>query len=502
MLSRFSFALTVVAIAICILVSCTHDPQIPVTTDNGYPPDIANIITTRCAISGCHNQASYINASGLLLDTWDHMFNGDDFGAVVVPYWPQYSPLLYFVNSDATLGPILSPQMPVAGSAPALTKDEYLKLSNWVAAGAPDKNGNIPFATEAATRQKIYGLCNDYGVDLLAVIDAKRHVIMRYIKVGANDAVVESGHDLAPSVDGSTIYESFVTGSVLQKADMLNDVAVSTASLHSDGANTNWALLCLNDSNTRLMVTNWADKSIGGRATSVNTTTMTEQPQKTFSPLNYPHGIVSNKSFDTFFVTASNGNCIYKLINPLDSQTLISLDNKPATDVADNLGPHAIWMAPDYSRYFVTCQNSNEVRVMDAHADTLMAVIPVGGYPQEIEASSSPLTPYVFVTCRNDSTAFNPKGSIGSVYVINYNTMQFVKAIYSDFRQPHGITVDNQNNLLYVFSLNMNGPPQHHDVKNYRSGWYTIIDIATLAPYNFNRYGLLANPYEGAARFK
>lgn len=499
MLSRVSFTLLLTCVIVCTIGSCTHDPQ-PVASipDGGYPPEIAKIIITRCAIAGCHNQASYGAADSLLLDTWEHMFDGDNTGAVVVPYWPQYSPLLYFVNTDASLGPILTPTMPYEGRAPVLSKDEYLTLKNWVLAGAPDKNGNIPFASDAATRQKIYALTNDNGTDLLAVIDAQKKVIMRFIKVGVDDASPESGHDLAVSGDGSTIYESFATGSSLQKVDMLNDVAVSTAHLGDPTLNS-WALLCLNPANTRIMV---SDYFATGKVVSVNTATMTADPANSYDGMKFPHGIAANSTFDTFFATAGNGNCIYKCTDPINPPVMISLNGHPATDNGDNIAPHAIWMAPDHSKYFVTCQNSNEVRVMDAHADTLMAVIPVGAFPQEIEAVISPSTPYLFVTCRQDSNASTPKGNIGSVYVINYQTMKFVKAIYGDFRQPHGITVDNQNNLLYVLSLNIDGPPQHHAVKNYRNGWYSIIDIKTLAPYNSRRYELQANPYECAARFE
>jgi len=322
---------------------------------------------------------------------------------------------------------------------------------------------------------------------------------MRYIKVGADDANPELGHDLAASSDGTFLYESFVTGSVMQKVDMLNDAPLATANLGGLG----WALLCLKPDNSRIMVSNWIS---GGSVVSVNTAGMTVDPANTYNGLQYPHGIRSNPTFDTFFVTASNGNCIYRCFDPLISHpTLISLNGHTATDAptnpAENLGPHAIWMAPDYSKYFVTCQNSNEVRVMDGHADTLIAVIPVGTYPQEIESSTSPATPYLFVTCRQDYSAATPNGNIGSLYVINYQTMKVIKVINGDFREPHGVTVDNQNNLVYVLSLNIDGPPQHHAVKNYRDGWYSIIDVKTLAPYNTKRYELQANPYECAARF-
>ncbi len=497
MISRIAFTLTVACVLVCFVISCTHEPK-PVTpvADGNFPPDVANIMITRCATAGCHDQGSYVNASGLLLDTWDHLFNGDNFGAAVVPYWPQYSPLLYFVNTDSSLGPVLQPTMPYAAS---LTKDEYNTLSNWIAAGAPDKNGNIPFGSNTAVRQKIYALCNDNGVDLVAVIDAQKKVIMRYIKVGISDADIEAGHDIKITSDGSTAYESFYAGTTLQKMDVVNDAASGYANM---GLGL-WSIMLLDPNNPRLWVSSWESN---GNVVAVNTGTMTTDGSHTYKSTNYPHGIAANSTFDTVFVTASNGNCIYKCTDPSNPPALISLDSATATDdpsftSKENLGPHAIWMSPDYSKYFVTLQNTNQVRVMDAHADTLIAVIPVGLYPQEMDASSNPATPYLFVSCKQDPT-YATKTTLGSVYVIDYNTYAVKKVIYGNFFQPHGVTVDNQNNLLYVFSLDADGPAQHHAVKGNKDGWYNIIDISTLAPYNYNNYELKAFPYNGAVRFK
>src|SRR4051794_37012367 len=99
------FLLPVSVLAAICFTACVHKPRITVTpADGNYPPAVANIIVSKCAISGCHNEASYQNADGLLLDTWDHLFNGGNNGAVAIAYSPKFSPLLYFVNTDSSLG--------------------------------------------------------------------------------------------------------------------------------------------------------------------------------------------------------------------------------------------------------------------------------------------------------------------------------------------------------------------------------------------------------------
>lgn len=148
-----------------------------------FPDAVGKILVSKCATSGCHNAASYQNAAGLQLDTWEHLFLGSGNGAVVVPYNADYSPLLYFVNTNAARGTVATPTMPY--NNPPLSDAEYNTLKEWIANGAPDKDGNIAFAADEDTRQKIY--LTQQGCDLVAVIDAKSELVMRYIGVGTSN---------------------------------------------------------------------------------------------------------------------------------------------------------------------------------------------------------------------------------------------------------------------------------------------------------------------------
>jgi len=496
---RISLALLCICIAASIFVACKHKPT--VAPDGGYPPEIANIIVNRCAISGCHNQSSFSACDSLLLDTWDHMFQGDNSGAVIVPFRPEYSPLLYFVNTDSTLGPVFQPTMPYQARAPILSHSEYQLLADWISKGAPDKDGNIPFASDAATRQKIYFTTQDgqTGIDLMGVVDAKSGIIMRYLTMGSNPTEVESGHCVKFSEDGSNAYVAFYNSSILQKFNTTTDQIIGSTNL---SVGTGWSILALDSANTKFLVSNWTDN---GSVATAFTNPMLVDPAQTYGALHYPHGIVANRSFDTFFVVSQFGNTVYKLDDPGSAPTNIIIDQSPfATQIAgaNTPDPHDIIMLRDYSKYFVTCQHTNEVRVMDAHADTLIKVIPVGVFPQEFAMSLRPSSPYLFVTCMQDSTGSTIPHTKGSVYVINYNDYSVKTIWYGDFYQPHSITVDDKDGLVYVFSTNANGIPQHHAVKGQKDGWYSIYDLNTLRPLNDKRYETKTNPYSAATRFK
>ncbi len=488
------------------VASCVHKPYVaPASPDGNFPPDVAKILVSKCAISGCHNAASYANAGNLRLDSWDALFNGSNNGAAVVPYSPAYSPLLYFVNTDSSLGTVAVPTMPPSTSAmpqAPLSKTEYETLLKWITNGAPDKEGNIAFSSDPGTRQKIY--ITQQGCDLMAVIDAERHVVMRYIPIGAVSTKTESPHIVKVASDGAFAYAGFLYGNYVQKIDARTDQVVAAANVGSLKVNGAWNILHLSQQDTAMIISDWEGDGGLGYITTAGMNVVPSRSIMGSGLFVYPHAITSMPTFDTFFITAQYGNVVYKVALNGSLYKEVSVNGAAAATSADTSSiapnPHDILMLPGNTRYMVTCQGTNSVALMDARADTLIASIPVGRYPQELAISST--MPYVFVTCMEDASPVT--GAKGSVYAINYNTLQ-TTAIYGDFYQPHGITVDDRNGIMYVVSTNANpsGPAPHHATAcSGRSGWYSLISLNTFAAYNNKRYQLTVLPYSAAVRFK
>ena len=496
--------------AICI-TSCVHKAQVQ-PSYGGFPDSVGKIFIAKCTNAGCHNAASYQNAAELELDTWDHLFNGGISGAVVVAYSPTYSPLLYYINAYNKADVVAYDPNHFA---PALTSAEYTTIKNWITAGAPDRNGNIPFASNPDTRQKIY--LTNQGCDLLAVIDAKSRQVMRYITLGVNaTGKTQTPHDVEISSDGMTGYVSLYDGSYLQKFDTRTDAITGNLSLSNyilpPAISGGWSILNFSPQDTALLVTGMTSNAI----ISINTNSFTVNQSQSvdinsggssFFP--YPHGIANNATFDTFYTALQYGNTVVGYtFKPLFRLWQISVDGKPAiTTNANDVtspNPHQIETAPDYSRYFVTCQTSNMVSVINAHyPNDTVALIPVGGYPQEM--CLYPAKNYLFVACMRDFS--NPSPPLyGSVYVIDYNTLQVVKVIYGDFCEPHDIAVDEQDGLLYIASRNADASssiPSHHSTAcGGTAGWYSVYDLNTLQPVDHKRYEVTNDAYAISARFK
>ncbi|MBL7765159.1 MAG: hypothetical protein JNJ58_03625 [Chitinophagaceae bacterium] len=435
---------------------------------SGYPPAIEKIVVKKCATSGCHNDISYTNAGNLNLTTWDNMMKGAVNGSVVIPYSPKQSSLLQFVNTYSDLGVTISPSMPL--NASPLSREDVLVIRDWIQHGCPDVNGKIPFDDNYANRPKTY--LTNQGCDLVSIIDVESQLVMRYVSVGHDPNQVELPHNVKVSPDGRYWYVCFSNGAYFQKFDSRTDQLVQEVNI-TQGL---WNVVKISGDGNLAYI---SDLTNNGRIVVVDLVQM--KVKATYSGsglLIFPHGIALSQTGDTIYATAQYGNMIYRIIPALPQIDAISLQpGQPPVTTAQLLDPHEVIMSPDYSKYFVTCQTSNEVRVMDARTDTLLKVIPVGIWPLEFAISKN--QNLLFVTCQEDQNPVYPFFR-GSIYVIDMNTLTVVHKIYEKFFQPHGLAVHEGSSLLFVGSRNAdpNGPAPHHVSECAgRNGFYHAIDI-------------------------
>lgn len=391
---------------------------------------------------------------------------GGNNGSMVIPYNSQLSPLFQFVNTYTDLGLTLKPTMPL--NASPLSKEEVTLIKSWIDDGCKSKDGEIPFANNYSGRSKIY--MSNQGCDLVAVIDPGTGLIMRYLTVGHNPNEIELPHNLQVSHDGRFWYACFVNGSYLQKYDAATDTLVAEALIGTGS----WNVIRISEDDQHAFV---SDLSSNGKMVKVNLNSMTiESVLSGSGVLSNPHGMAISTHADTVYITSQYGNMVYRYIPSMTSLEKISLEKGAAPVTTPQLlDPHEILFSNDASKYYVTCEASNELRVMNRSADTLLKVIPVGKFPLEMVTYHQ----WLFVTCQED---VNPENNFfrGSVYVINTETLQTEKIIYGKMFQPHGLTIDIKNEQLYVASRNADpsGPAPHH-ISNCggRNGYFTIVNL-------------------------
>ena len=439
------------------MASCRHDAIEPESADiSNYPQDIDNIIINKCATAGCHNTQSSYAAGGLDLSTWEKLFEGSRGGAVVIPFRPDYSTLCYYTNTDPTLGLVLLPTMPYNGAP--LSQTEYSTLKNWILNGAPDKNGFVKFS-DNPERKKFY--VANQGCDVVTVFDAESMIAMRYVDVGAS-SVIESPHMIKVAPNNEFYCISFIGGSYFQKFatsdnNLLGQVDITQGS---------WNTFAISSDSKKAYVVDFNT----GRIADIDLVNMTAQVNN--FGFNFPHGSALNEFNDTLYVTGQIGSHIWKI--PLND-----ISNYQQINFSGGVHHiHEIAFSPDWSKYFLSAQNSNKILVVNTENDSLLAAVDVGGFPQEFGVSE--VKPYLFVSCMDDQSTF--PGKRGSIYVINYNTFQVVGTIYAG-HQSHGIAVDEQNLRVYITNRNVSadGPAPHHSsLCGGRNGYITAIDLNTL----------------------
>lgn len=481
-----SFSLLLFALA-GLFNSCKRDEMIIGDTD--YPKDIAYILKSKCVSSGCHNASD--RAGELDLSSWQKMFEGSDAGAVVIPYRPDYSTLVYFVNTYSDLGPTTINIMPKTG--PALSRDEVNKLKAWISAGAPDSKGNIKFSGEP-NRKKYYVV--NQGCRVVTVFDAATNLPMRYIDIADASEQNTAPHMIRISPDGQYWYVCFIGGSYIKRFRTTDD--------GFDGkiyvGNASWNTMTFTPDSKFLFTVDWAPGG-GGKVKKCDLTLMKVVDSTQLA--DSPHGSFVSPDGKNVFITATGGNYIYKInvdsLSKPASYGYIDFNGMGPTP-STQYNPHEILFSPDGTKYYVTCSGNNNVgdlsvKAFDASTDNLITSIslPSGAYEMGMSVSKNLL----FVTSY-DATSQYPNGQ---VMVVDMTTNTFSQSLETG-TQPHGIAVDDVAGLVYVANRNVSSatPPHHSSVCGGTNGDMSYIDLNTVSV--MEKVVILSrDPYSVAIRY-
>lgn len=484
----------VLLVLMLLFGTCRVDNNILIKTGGNYPKDIGMIMMNKCAVSGCHNDISKEAASGLSLTSWNKLFEGTRNGAAVIPYNHGQSTMFLFCNTFDDLGVSAKPTMPI--NAPALTKDEVVALRNWIDNGAPDDKGFVKFS-DNPNRSKYY-VCNQ-GCDLITVFDAETDLPIRCFEAGQFKNRIESPHQVRVAPDGQHYYVILLNGTVLQKFRASDDTYVSQAYIESGSWNT---FIITKDSKHAFAVDYSASDGPApgqGRVKYIDLASMEVKATYVGSGLfSYPHAVALNSSEDVLYVFGQEASFFYKVnmkTNQGNSPFLPEISGMITLDQSNGLllKPHDCLFTADGSRYIVSCQNTNEIRVYNTADDKLVKVIPVGAFPQELAIAESKQN--LFVTCMEDAVNF--PGKRGSVAVIDLNTLTLIKYVYTG-HQPHGITVNETKSEVIVVNRNTasGGPAPHHTTAcGGRNGYISYIDLNTLEMIPGKKVEVSVDPY-------
>ncbi len=451
-----------------------------------YPEDIAPILSSTCASSGCHNTPSAPGAGGLNLESWETLFEGSRGGSPIIPYAPHLSYLLFSVNTDTTLGPVLTPTMPY--NQPALSAKAYALLWNWIHDGAPNANGEVRFPPDPNRKKWYVGhqICDE-----VAVFDAESRQIMRYVDVGMDPVSVEYVFDIQVSPDGKDWYVVFFGNTdVISRYSTTTDEKIADIEMGHVGFSTlvfspdgKFAFVC-SEYLSLMQVIDLEQNKVVGPATFFDLEARAPAVHPT-----RPQVYLAQHRGNSLMIMDYDENGV---LSKNDSLDLIQ-GMPPA--IPQPLQPFEMLFLPDGSKYFVSCPATHEVRVLDGQTDSLLAVVTLAASPSRMTYSTT--TGRLFVSCMNDLASWSGDPTRrGSVAVIDAASHQLEKMLYSGF-QPYALTADDELGVLVVSNRNtdITGPVPHHaSYCEGRNGYVTLIDLKTLERVPDFKVEILADP--------
>lgn len=433
-----------------------------------YSRHVQPIFTRTCATSGCHDAATA--AEGLVINSWESLMKGSENGAMVIPYRPDKSHLIFHVNTDTTVAPVAEPRMP---PNTALSKNEVAFLMRWIKEGAKNDVGQVPFSN--ARTEKVY--VTNQGDDEVAVIDVESNLLMRMVSVGSLDNRVtppEAPHNIVADRQRQFYYVNMIVSNEVWKFRVSDDSFVAKLNLGDKGSP---AQIVISPDGATGYVSNFDLTGTNRSIQIFNTQTMQVTARVSNQRIWGSHGVTLMRHGTVLWIANQQSDNI-GILDTRDPSTIEIVKVDPSVPdlpvSAPRFGPYQIVFSPDDGLAYVTCRFSNEVRVFRTESRELVARIPIGVNPLILDIT--PDGRFVYVA--NRGTGTSPSKSVS---VIQTATNSELMKIQNVGVEPHGVAVTPDGRFVYVACENVGSPEApHHPVAGLKTpGFVAVINAAT-----------------------
>ncbi len=395
---------------------------------------------------------------------------GSRYGPVAISGSSYMSHIVQTINqTDTTISPLSSVTMPA--SRDPLSARDIQTVVDWIANGARDDNGELPFP-EPRPSGKVY-FTSQY-VDLVGVLDIQTGLLTRYVRAGHPlplNQPPQAPHNVQIDDQGRYYYVTLIAGNMLKKFDavtnqLLGEVAVGLSPAH----------VVVTRDGSKAYVTNFNEGV--GQVFVVTTATMSVEKIITHPLMKKTHGARLSHDGQYLYVGNNVGDLL-SIIRTANDSVVANLHvatglPSPGTFVYK---PYQIAVRTDDQFIYITCQgpiapaNTGMVSIFRRDGDTFSFVklVPVGRNPLQCEVTRDMRFTYV---CNQGS---------GSVTVIRTDSNVVYTTIDSVGKQPHGIDITEDSRTVYVSCENiLSGDPPHHPISGSRDpGFIAIIDVNT-----------------------
>ncbi|MCO6473518.1 MAG: YncE family protein [Melioribacteraceae bacterium] len=419
--------------AILILQSCSDSSSDPVGDDiqkDFESEELAKLFVENCATELCHSgtnpqqNLSLESHSRLIEGSFDRNSNGVQKigGEVVIPFYPEKSILYKMITGES------QPRMPY--NLPALTNENIELVRNWIASGAKNKNGEIPFSRIPSHR--VY-ICNQ-GSDFVSVVDGDAKVVSRLINVDQIDEV-DSPHMVQES--GDYFYVTLITTGKLLK------ISKSTLSIVGEIAGIEKAgMIKITSDGTKAYVSRSSTSpSVYSTVYYVDLNSMSILKEIDLVVTGVPHGIALTPDGSKLYAANLTKNVI-SIVNTATNET------ESFINFAENIEPMQTEISPDGKYLFVAARGTSELIIIDAAADTVTQRVEVKPMPMHISVNST--SDKIYVTSMGANVLMVIE-KIGNQWILTNEIS------HPAFSQLHGCDITFDDKYVYVSGRNTNG---------------------------------------------
>jgi YVTN family beta-propeller protein len=329
----------------------------------------------------------------------------------------------------------------------------------WVDQGAKNDNGEVAFNT--ITRK---AFCTNQAADFVAVVDLDNNFVVRYVKVGTGVNVLAAPHNVMVDAQGKYFYVTLIREGTVEKYD-----AITYGKLGTLSGIINPGHVIIMPNCIKGYVTEYDLNGLERAVKSFDAQTMTQINTISDITMSGSHG--GRVTHDGKYLITVAELSEYVHITSTQNDSLES-----SIPVAQNVPPNgngtglyrtiAVSISPDDRYAFISCDKSNEIRVLDMQSRTITNIIQVGTFP--IQSESTPDGRWLYVANRNSN----------SVSVIDVNTMTVFKTINNIGAQPHGVAITPDGHYAYVTCESVSGTYVHHpETGSLKPGTTAVIDI-------------------------
>lgn len=449
MLRAFFFLL------VCILLGSCGTSATEPTVQSNYPGNVNSVIQANCMGGDCHSKSTTSNA-GLDLSTWEKMTSGSIYFNDVIPFTAVKSHLFGHVNTNSSLGPVLTPTMPLARNH--LSAADQMTIFNWINQGAKSADGKIPYSE--ATK-KIFVV--NQNEDMVSVIDADTKRLIRIISVGTQyrPAAIAMMPDL----------KTFIVAMAGAKGVIRKYDAANYSSLGECISNLVPSDIAITPDGSKGYMTD--DSYSGNRFGVFDPLTM--QLTKTISSplLVEPLSVAVSPDGKYAYICGHGSDNIVRIDTRTDSvMGCLTLGTDVPVPVPNGYSrkylPQKIVISADSKTMYVTSENTSEVVVFDLTRDSIIARIP------------TPILPCGAALTPDGSELWTAEWGSSKVHVISTATNQVLTEIDSVGKDPHAITITPDGAFAYVVcEFSAGGGSHNHGTGGQAPSSYVVIECKT-----------------------